>query len=403
MITSHQPQVAIPPQIMVCDRIDSWAYNTINQRLSVLCRRIISENNFTSEIVEKLLLLADDLPEGKVRSIARSPHMNAPDLADWDRYVQPYLGKSWLEIPWYFAEAYFYRRVLEAVDYFNLSIDPYILQKRLGIEQSITSIQGLSARVNQLAGQWKIADFIYLVYCALWGNRVDLSLWPAEQGDRSSIASDNERVNLLVDQTQTLTEHLVKNPGQQIDFINDNAGFELFCDLCLADYLLTTQMAKSVTFHLKAHPTFVSDAMIKDVHQTLEMLAAENNQDVKNLANRLQTHIKLSRLDLVADIFWNSPLVFWEMPDHLRQEFAKANLIIVKGDANYRRLLGDCHWEFTTPFPEIVSYFPSPVVALRTMKAELACGLPAGLPEKLTFEDPEWLTNGQRGVIQFVP
>lgn len=402
MITSHRPKVPIPPQMMVCDRIDSWAYNTINQRLSIICRRIISENNFPSEIVEKLLLLADDLPEGKVRPIARSPHINAPDLADWDRYVQPYLGKSWLEIPWYFAEAYFYRRILEAVDYFNLSIDPYVLQKRLGIEQSITSIQGLSARVNQLAGQWKIADFIYLVYCALWGNRVDLSLWPAEEGDRSSIASDNERVNLLVDQTQTITEYLVQNPGQRIDFINDNAGFELFCDLCLADYLLTTQMAKSVTFHLKAHPTFVSDAMIKDVHQTLEMLAAENNQDVKNLAKRLQTHIKLSRLDLVADIFWNSPLVFWEMPEHLRQKFAKANLIIVKGDANYRRLLGDCHWEFTTPFSEIVSYFPSPLVALRTMKAELACGLPAGLPEKLTAEDPEWLTNGQRGVIQFV-
>ena len=387
---------------MVSDRIGSWAYNTIERRLSLLCRRIISENDFSSEIVNNLLTLADDLPEGKVRVLKRSPHINLPDLDDWDGYVEPYLGQSWLEIPWFFAEAYFYRRVLEAVDYFNLGIDPYALQKRLGVEKSMASIQGLSARVNRVVGQWTIPDFIHLVYCALWGNRVDLSLWPAEEGDRSSIASEKEQSNLLVDRTPTLADYLAESPVQRIDFINDNAGFELFCDLCLADYLLTTKVAKSVRFHLKAYPTFVSDAMIQDVRQTLEMLAANKDTDVQKLAQRLQAHIQAGQLQLVANIFWNSPLVFWEMPENLSQEFAQANLIIVKGDANYRRLLGDCHWDFTTPFSDIVSYFPSPLLALRTMKAELACGLPSGLGEKLIAEDAEWLTNGQRGVIQFM-
>ena len=99
MLASHRSELTIPPQIMVSDRIGSWAYNTIERRLSLLCRRIISENDFSSEIVNNLLTLADDLPEGKVRVLKRSPHINLPDLDDWDGYVEPYLGQSWLEIP----------------------------------------------------------------------------------------------------------------------------------------------------------------------------------------------------------------------------------------------------------------------------------------------------------------
>jgi hypothetical protein len=82
-------------------------------------------------------------------------------------------------------------------------------------------------------------------------------------------------------------------------------------------------------------------------------------------------------------------------------ELARADLVISKGDANYRRLLGDRHWAFTTPFDEVVSYFPAPVLALRTLKAEVACGLSAEQVEHLDNTHPDWLTSGEWGVIQF--
>jgi Damage-control phosphatase ARMT1-like domain len=71
------------------------------------------------------------------------------------------------------------------------------------------------------------------------------------------------------------------------------------------------------------------------------------------------------------------------MPQRLRDEFSgksvanpdsgSSAMVFVKGDANYRRLLGDRTWPLDTPFGDVVSYFPVPVCALRTLKAEVSC------------------------------
>lgn len=51
------------------------------------------------------------------------------------------------------------------------------------------------------------------------------------------------------------------------------SGFELFCDLCLADCLATGGTASRVVIQLKGHPTFVSDAMAKDMMAMINLLA----------------------------------------------------------------------------------------------------------------------------------
>jgi hypothetical protein len=66
----------------------------------------------------------------------------------------------------------------------------------------------------------------------------------------------------------------------------------------------------------------------------------------------------------------------------------------------YRRLLGDAHWPPTTSFAQSTGYFPAPLVALRTLKAEIIVGLRSGEAERLQTEDPAWLVNGKRGVVQ---
>jgi hypothetical protein len=91
----------------------------------------------------------------------------------------------------------------------------------------------------------------------------------------------------------------------------------------------------------------------------------------------------------------------WNMPDPLLRELAQADLIISKGDANYRRLLGDRHWQFTTPFDDVVCYLPAPFVAIRTLKSEMVAGLDPGQPERVAIQDPNWLIDGRWGMIQF--
>ncbi len=405
----QSPRLPVPQPLMMSEE-GSFAYFTLIQRMPAIVQRVIDENDFPSSIGDNLESLIQELPNGMVRFLQDG---QAPDVTAWAKYLEPMGGKRWFDIPWYFAEAYFYRRILEATHYFQAGacqgVDPFALQKRRGLETTLHSIRELSTRVNHWHEQEQQGDdksdrnsLIALLYSVLWGNRADLSLWPvdAEALDNSS-EIHLEQTHILVDDTSRIADRVANFQGERIDIIVDNAGFELICDLCVADFLLTSRAAGVIYLNLKPHPTFVSDAMIKDVHYTIEFLAADSDKEVQFLAHRLQDHIDQGRLLCRDHYFWTSPLAFWEMPESLRQDLSQSSLIVIKGDANYRRCLGDRHWSLTTPFEDIVCYFPAPFVALRTLKSELAVGLQLEQVEALNQEDPEWLTNGQWGVIQY--
>jgi hypothetical protein len=81
---------------------------------------------------------------------------------------------------------------------------------------------------------------------------------------------------------------------------------------------------------------------------------------------------------------------------------ASATVVVLKGDANYRRLIGDALWPPTTPLAEACAYFPAPVVCLRTMKSDPVVGLASGLAERLDASHPTWRIDGKRGLVQTV-
>jgi Damage-control phosphatase ARMT1-like domain len=124
---------------------------------------------------------------------------------------------------------------------------------------------------------------------------------------------------------------------------------------------------------------------------------------LRTLGARLHAYLRHKRLQVHTHPFWTSPLPMWEMPEDLRALLAEADIVMAKGDANYRRALGDAHWPWTTPLADVVSYFPAPLVFLRTCKAEVIAGLSSAQVHELHQRDPAWLTNGEWGVIQFVP
>ncbi|MEL7235754.1 MAG: ARMT1-like domain-containing protein, partial [Chloroflexota bacterium] len=179
---------------------------------------------------------------------------------------------------------------------------------------------------------------------------------------------------------------------------------ELAMDLALTDALLTG-FSDVVVLHVKYHPTFVSDATAYDVRDLIERCVSGNHGGrtspaIFGMGQRLQAALNAGRLRLAPHFYWNSCNFMWLMPQILQRIFDGAQLVVVKGDANYRRIVGDAIWETTTPFAEVLDYFPSPLLALRTLKSDPIVGLPPGMEAELNFEDSEWRVNGKRGVIQ---
>jgi uncharacterized protein with ATP-grasp and redox domains len=407
MAPSKCPSLPIPEPLRG-SKIGSFAHDTVVRRLPDIVRRTIAENDFSPNVVNTLQNLIDDIPEAQIRLL---DDPDAPDREGWDHYVESYLGMNWLEVPWFFAEFYLYRRILEAIRYFRKTEtghlhDPYWLQKKRGLENLQHTMQYLCAQSNRWIdqhgdGREALGKMLLL---DLWGNKADLSIWPQGEGDLGNNRQQwGDTEHLVVNDTKMLVEYLVNlEPGEaRIDLLLDNAGMELTADLILTDFLLSKGYAHTVVLHPKSYPVFVSDALRKDVEETISYLEGRSISDCSLVGKRLQAFLGSGRLIYRQHTFWTSPLPFWEMPEDLRAFLERSNLVISKGDANYRRLLGDRHWTFTTPFEHILSFIPAPLLVLRTCKSDVMCGLAAGQEDSLTVKDPEWMTNGQWGLIQF--
>ncbi|MFQ5576892.1 MAG: damage-control phosphatase ARMT1 family protein [Anaerolineae bacterium] len=387
----------------------TWAHNTIVVDGEDQSRiRVLSENDFPPEATSNVERLIEEIPAAPIRPLTDT---TAPHAAGWKTYMAPHLGQNWLQVPWFLAEFYFYHRLLEASGYFKpgptARLDPFARQKERGLHTSLAAIDALSNAVSHyLTPPLRPRDAVHaLLTASLWGNRADLSIWPAGEGGHAPPVDSTaqEQSFLLVNHAAAVTQRLLDAAApHRVDVLIDNAGFELVSDLALADYLLSSGTLLAVHFHLKAQPTFVSDAMPKDVRAAVQFLAAAANPHTRALGQRLQRHLSRGRLRLREHLFWISPLAGWQMPHSLRQTLSQARLVISKGDAHYRRLLGDRRWPFTTPFADIADYVPAPLAALRTLKSELAAGLQATQIAALNQQHPHWLTNGRWGVIQFV-
>ena len=177
---------------------------------------------------------------------------------------------------------------------------------------------------------------------------------------------------------------------------------EVLFDLALAEFLLVRGHVGTIVFHLKDRPFFVSDAMPADVHQVVDHLQVAPDCPSRELGARLSSHLLDATLLLTEDSFWASGHMYRELPPRIGSELAKSDLVVLKGDVNYRRLLDDRHWPHTTPIERCAGYFPAPFLLLRTLKGEIMVGLAPGQAEDLSSEDPAWLTNGKRGIVQLV-
>ncbi|MCP4303788.1 MAG: protein-glutamate O-methyltransferase family protein [bacterium] len=381
------------PEPLRANEAGTFTEDSVVRRLPEIARRTIAENHLDAAHANAVEALAVEIGDG---TVTRIDEPAAADADDWDSYVTPHLGMSWLDAPWFFIETYFYRRLLAATGYSQpgdrRGVDPFLHQKQIALDGALE----LAAQLAEI-----IEDTRTLLGASLWANRVDLSLWPAGE-DAASARTDavlgGRQSHLLVDNSETAAE-VLNQPAVNVHLVLDNSGAELVADLALVAYVLGRR--GRVTLHAKSHPTFVSDVTVPDLDETIRRLSDEPTQ-ARDIAEVISAGLTNGSLQVTTDPFWVSPGAGWTCPDHLSTQLGAADLIVMKGDANYRRLLGDAHWDPTTPFADIVRP-PSPLVALRTSKALVIAGIDPSVAAHAASTDPDWMTSGEWGLIQYAP
>jgi uncharacterized protein with ATP-grasp and redox domains len=317
-----------------------------------------------------------------------APCPPAPDVEAWTAAHDEHASERWLSTEWFHAELAFYRELAQACRFWETDRDPFAPAK----DEELAGERPWSRLEQALDRSGARDERIHeLLDACLWGNRVDLSYAVgAAHGHRQ----DDD---LLVDDRARVLP-LLARPDARVHVLADNAGTELALDLGLVDALLE-EPACRVTIHLKMQPVFVSDALPRDVWSTLDRMDARRGV-AGAAATRLRAAFETGRLHLAPDPFWSGPRFLWEAPSHIAGALSAATVVVVKGDANYRRVVGDALWPPDAPFAEAAGYAPSPLLCLRTMKSDSVLGLPRGLAERLDATDARWRIDARRGVAQ---
>ena len=388
-----------PPPAIRTDRSNAFANNTMRVRLPAIIDQTLARNpDYAPSIRRRLLQLRDEIAGGAV--IQPLDREVAPDYAAWARAIEQQReiaqGElAWHNAEWFFAETYAYRCLIEAARWRETGRDPFLPVKLEELHSGALwqLVERASARAASPEDELRQA-----VAFDLWANRIDLSYAAAlEKG--TDISPDD----WLVDDRDALLACL-RAPsdgelerGGYVTIIADNAGSELAMDLVLADCLLR-HVADRVIISLKWHPTFVSDATTQDVWSML----AEMGKRAPALAERLISAWNAERLRFLPHPYWNSSRFLNDLPNGIRGLLERARLVIIKGDANYRRAVADCLWKPHKPFAQVLSVLDVPVLCLRTLKSDPVVGLPtAETAAALDQIDPQWRVNGKRGLAQF--
>lgn len=445
------------PEPSFNDDETSFAYVTARERWPKILRGAIDDINShvqshpeaskcgASVIVKFEKLLDDFKTDSVVRPFLEANIKLKPELALYNADLKDFEAKkqvTWLTGPWLYLECYLYQLIdLQFQETVHLrNFDVFEKLKNQTFRQSSSGVLELCKRYQSLSESLKTdnADqqalkllFREFVDISLWGNATDLSLLAGKvtledikslQG--AEVRKKNEE-KILINDIEKVWLHLINSKRDRIDFVLDNSGFELFADLCLALFALDSGLIKRVVLHCKDIPWFVSDTMLKDFDALVEQLTNQrffpdfhsykgDSQAVEHFVESLKNYISTGQISAQAHSFWTSSSNFWKIPidSDLYEELKKSNLIIFKGDLNYRKLTGDLKWDKTAKFTEAIQDLASsrlPILALRTCKADVVVGLPKGVNEKLieTYramgneQGQFWTSSGKWAVISF--
>ncbi|XP_017278692.1 damage-control phosphatase ARMT1 [Kryptolebias marmoratus] len=423
----------------------SFAYLTIRDRLPTILTKVIdtihrNKNSFFEEYGEEgissekqaislLSKLRNELQTDKPLLLLTD---GLQDAESWNQYLQRQqrlLGDqytvSWFNSPWLYVECYMYRKIQEALvlnppisnfDVYKEGKTQSFFESQQAVITLCTYLADIHKNMEKLSKNQLFEFFTKLLQVSLWGNKCDLSISAGKENSQKTspidslnslqpfiLVDDSNMVWSALSSSQRLEES-GKNAAERVDIVLDNAGFELVTDLVLADFLVSSGLVRQVHFHGKCFPWFVSDVTAGDFQWTIWQTMAANHRWMSKSGAQWQRYLKEGVWCYHDHPFWTQPHEFCDMaadaPD-LYATLQEADLVVFKGDLNYRKLTGDRDWDHTVDFSTALRGFrPAPLCSLRTLKANVQVGLQPGQGEKLTSLDPNWMTSGKYAIIQ---
>ncbi|KAJ7073264.1 DUF89 domain-containing protein [Mycena belliarum] len=352
---------------------------------------------------------------------------------------------TWFTAPWLFAECYLYRllRSFFAQTTRWAAFDPFASQKTDTFRGSAKAIYQLATTMHELDAERATLQsdpdklgvlFKEMIQMCLWGNATDLSLLThLSAADIAALQTVGpaRAAFILRDDQAAAWRHVRGLAHGRVDVVLDNAGFELFTDLVLADFLVTyTPHVASVVFHPKLIPWFVSDVTPADFADTISSLLdpsflappeGTNIEHLERMVARWKTYVESGVFALsvpastplggsaeseVAE-FWTGWAPYWDMRGRARGlwgELRGSGLVIFKGDLNYRKLTGDVQWPAWTPFATALGPLAGsfPLLSLRTNKADVVVGVEREVAERLDKSGEKWRVDGRYALISFL-
>ena len=176
--------------------------------------------------------------------------------------------------------------------------------------------------------------FHELTQVCLWGNSTDLSLLiDMSEEDIKKLQStggdhlaDTEK-NILGNNLPELWELVKKVKNGRLDFVLDNAGFELYCDLVYADWLIQAGIAREIRFHGKRFAWFVSDVTTKDWNWLLNSMVyghlftgVSDNElaSLKRMGLRWKQYEQEGKFIYEQHPFWCTGYTYYDLCVHTR-------------------------------------------------------------------------------------
>ena len=367
------------------------------------------------------------------------PHDGRPDIEAYNDEFNTLKDRKWQAAPWLYTECYMYRLIHT---YFTLStpfwhsFDMFATSKRSSLVGSkkgtIELVKRFRALLQAIPEKQAVdeetekAIFEEMIQISLWGNATDLSLLTSisveELNSRQGKAvRESNKQNILVDDTEQVWSLLsrLRSSGspRDIHIVLDNAGFELLTDLVFAGYLILSGYAIKVVLHGKRLPWFVSDVNPEDLNYLIEGFVngtiyddidSADKDELREAGKYWKGLIQSDMLEFRAELFWTTQHPFGRLPivePGLFEDLADADLVVYKGDLNYRKLTYDGMWPHSTPFSEALGPLAKKYdgqgvrsLVLRTAKADVCVGLKPGQDNDL---EEGWTRNGKYAMVSY--
>ena len=376
-----------PTTFFSASQLDSFAYFTIKERFPKIYNDYCSGN--FDDFVEHTTV------EDALKNIFKQNECS--DLSFIQGKETKTLKDFFESEPFFESEVLFYHVLLAQKEYFKNKNDFFAIKKdtdytnehdsyRKELENLFNQgnyYQNIKDLREKFLSQQR--DFRAILNYSLTANTGDLSQLEINRPDS---------VRILHDDTDKCFNFIISKKHKRFDIICDNSGAELFSDIYLAVFMIIHDYVNKVVLHVKSYPYFVSDATIDDFGKLVNTLTKDNSN------SQLLELLSKKKIEVKSHKFWTEAKYFDELPKDLGINKNTTDLLIVKGDLNYRRLVGDKNWKSTDSFEKRCLIKDIPVIAPRVLKSDVLVGVEPIFVSMAKAQDKKYKTDGKWGVIQ---